>query len=145
MSYEGTVMGPSEPREADKVYAGQTITTEMATRAILGLIHSPVTGTMAKRTTRSLVKDLGPQGTIYPLLSKGEKNLVKLALEIWDGASPLGGIDKDSRRKVLIIMWYFYLGEVDFQYASETTFLTQLDFHRMFPKEPDKPGPSAPV
>lgn len=140
-------MATPEPRETDKVYAGTAISTAQATRAILNLIKSPVTGTMSKRTIYKLVEDMGPSGTIYPLLSKGEQNLVKLALEIWGGSSPLGGIDLDNRRKVLLVMWYFYMGQVgDLKhFDSELTFLPEIDFHRLFPKGPDAPHPATPA
>jgi hypothetical protein len=131
-------LGRGDGLMADNVYAGEPISTEQATRAILNLIKSPMTGDMTKSTVRQLVGYLGPDGTVFPLLSSGEKNLVRLAVEIWAGESPLGGIDKANRRKVLLIMWYFYLGEADWLHAADLTSLTELDFHRTFPTGPEQ-------
>ena len=116
----------------NRTYAGRAVSTTMATGAILKLIKSPIVGDMSKDSVARTIERLDPEGDIYPGLSGGEKKLVRLALEIWRATDPLGGIDKDNRRRVMIIQWYFYLGEAEWKNAADLTSMDPLVFKRIF-------------
>lgn len=94
---------------------GIPITTEQATRAVLRLIKSPIIGDINKDPNSGYT--LIRLEKIKHMLSSGEKHLVDIAHSFWNPRSPdgaqlsaLGGLDKDNRRKVLIILLYFHLG-----------------------------------
>lgn len=98
---------------------GTPITTAQAVRGILRLVRSPVLG--------DVDLDSGPGHTfrrlydgdrLYDALSSGEQRLVDIAFSVWrggdkEGASvaAIGGLDPDNRRKVLIGLFYLYLGK----------------------------------
>jgi hypothetical protein len=97
------------------VHIGTPITTEQATRAVLRLLNTPMVG--------DVDLDSSPGYTIqriqeksYHLLSTGEQRLVDIAWAIWSAGQHganlgvLGGIDHTNRRKVLMVLWYLYLG-----------------------------------
>lgn len=95
---------------------GTPISVDQAIYALLKMIKSPIVG--------DIDKDQMPSSSLhrirdkcYDFLSGGEKKLVDIAQSIWMGPRPggahinaLGGLDRINRRKVLLIMFYFYLG-----------------------------------
>lgn len=103
---------------------GVPVTVEQACRAILSMIDSPVMGdasldaspgTTLQRLQKPHVEADG--ATAYDMLSRGERLLVDITTAIWRGPaeegariSALGGLDRTLRRKVLMVLWYFYLG-----------------------------------
>jgi hypothetical protein len=117
---------------------GIPITSEQATRAVLRLIKSPIIGDINKDAgpgyTLSRIKAKKHGGyAIYDSLSGGEKHLVDIALSLWsphspDGAelSALGGLDKDNRRKVLMVLFYYHLG------SDWPSSMTNEEFERTF-------------
>lgn len=118
---------------------GTPVTTEQATRAVLRLIKSELIGNIEIDTspgyTLHRIKAQDKDSLcIYDNLSKGEKRLVEIAYSIWSPAadyskvndyadiSTLGGLDRTNRRKVIMILAYYYLGEVDFSDMDELSF-----------------------
>lgn len=105
----------------ERIHVGTPITSEQAARAVLKLIKSPMLGHIEADynpgSTIARIMKGSNGGRIYDLLSSGERKLVDIARSIWnpqlpDGAplSHLGGLDKDNRRKVIIILTYLHLG-----------------------------------
>lgn len=99
----------------DRVTMGEPVTTEQAVRAVLRMIHSPIIGDVDLDTSvGALLRRVIDKA---PFLSSGEQKLVAIAESIWRGPvaagahiSALGGLDRTIRRKVIIVLAYFYLG-----------------------------------
>lgn len=107
----------------DRVQIGTPITVEQAARAVLRMIDSPIMGDVSADSSpghtfhRLHKQDDDAGATPYDLLSSGEQKLVDIAFALWrapyaEGAciNVLGGLDRDARRKVLVVLTYFYLG-----------------------------------
>lgn len=112
MSSETTIPDPRDP-----VRMGTPITTAEAVRAILRELKSPVIGDIDLDSLGRSLERLGREGTIYHVLSSGEQRLVDAATALWQAPMnddpillALGGLDPDRRRRLLVILFYRYLG-----------------------------------
>lgn len=100
-----------------KVPTGTPITTEQATRAVLRLLRSPLVGNVDVDTSPGYTLSRLMDEPIHSMLSSGERRIVAIAKSIWNGPPggadiwELGGIDKHSRRTVLIVLWYLHMGD----------------------------------
>ena len=109
--------------DIDRVPIGTPITSHQAALACLREIDSPIVGdvnadpnpgyTIQRLTTKD--KD---GHVAYDMLSSGERNLVDIAWSLWSEPTidhhaeitALGGLDRTLRRKVLMVLWYRYMG-----------------------------------
>lgn len=107
-----------------QVRYGKPITTEQAVHALLLMIKSPILGDITKeRPGRTLERifvgssrwseSRGEfnEGALLTMLSRGEQNIATLAHMVWHQNDPIGGMDKDNRRRAIIILAYLYLGD----------------------------------
>lgn len=116
------------------VPVGTPITTGDAVRAILREVKSPVLGNVELDSGPGHTFDriYGHGRELYDMLSGGERKLVDVAWSLWrpgEGAriSDLGGLDRDRRRRVLIVLFYLYLGS-DLPWNG----IDEVDFQRLF-------------
>lgn len=112
----------------DLVRVGRPITEEQATAAILRLIRSPIVGNVDDAETCGDAL-LRIHGDCYPQLSSGEQRLVDIACAIWTGRedfgariAAIGDLDHDTRRRVLVVLAYYYLGNDVPLHASAADF-----------------------
>lgn len=93
------------------------VTQEQATAAILRLVRSPYVGNIdaAETCGEALLRI---HDNCYQHLSSGEQRLVDIACAVWTsredfGAriAAIGGLDLDNRRKVLVVLAYYFLGD----------------------------------
>lgn len=94
-----------------QVRYGKPITTEQAVHALLLMIKSPILGDITKERPFRTLERLFGEADLYHMLSGGEKNIADLANLVWRQKDPIGGMDKDNRRRAIIILAYLYLGD----------------------------------
>jgi hypothetical protein len=95
---------------------GEPVTTEQVTWGILLEIDSPIVGhlDLNSRAGTALTRCESPE--VFNLLSAGEKRLVLLARSVFSGnedvggVASLGGLDRDRRRRIWLLLGYLYLG-----------------------------------
>lgn len=114
---------------------GTPITATQAARAILREIRSPIVSDLEQDSVPRALQRLSPDGTIFPMLSRGEQRLIRIANSLWNPTGPhgadladIGGLDRTLRRKVVIVLAYLHLGrdlvldvdepEFDFTFGS---------------------------
>lgn len=95
------------------VDVGTPITQLQATQAVLRMVDSAVMPTGSPGVIFTKIYDEGG----YDRLSSGEQRLVDIAFALWRGGDQegarigvLGGLDRTLRRKVLLVLVYYYLG-----------------------------------
>jgi hypothetical protein len=97
------------------------VSDAQATRAVLRLINSPVLGNVDADGSPGYTLARIERDGLEKMLSSGEQRLVRFARSLWGGPTTpdsanvgeLGGLDRTTRRKVLVVLWFYYLGEVD--------------------------------
>jgi hypothetical protein len=97
---------------------GDPITTGQATWAILKEIKTPIVGDLTLYSSVGYALQHCVKEEVYACLSGGEKRLVNIAMGVHggnedypgSGVAALGGLDRTLRRKVLLILFYLYLG-----------------------------------
>lgn len=108
---------------SERARIGTPITTNQACTAILRMIRSPIMGDVdldrdaGSTLTRLHRVDPEVGSSPYESLSSGEQRLANMAQQIWqardEGVAVLGGLDRDTRRIVLMVLFYLYLGRDD--------------------------------
>jgi hypothetical protein len=106
---------------------GDPVTTEQATWAILKEIKSPIVGDLEAYSTVAQALQYCMRKENLDCLSGGEQRLVKIAEGVFSqdenfagsGVAALGGLDRDLRRKVWIILGYLYLGRDILNFDNE--------------------------
>lgn len=97
---------------AERVDFGTPITSAQAARAILREISTPIVET--KGGDIGLIFQALYAEPVNSMLSGGEKRLRDIAKSCWNGKGAdigeLGGLDRQLRRKVWVILGYYFLG-----------------------------------
>lgn len=115
---------------------GTPITQRQATLAVLRMLQTPLVGDIEQDPNPGYtIKRIKGEKGCYEYLSTGEKRLVDIAVALWtepsnEGAciNVIGGLDRTLRRKVLVVLFYLYLGR-DLNIEVDT-----VTFNDMFEK-----------
>lgn len=102
---------------------GAPITTAQACWAILKELKTPIVGDLEKYSSVGYALQGLHREEVWNCLSSGEKRLVNIAQGLYggdenlegSGVAALGGLDRDLRRRVWIILGYLILGELSHQ------------------------------
>lgn len=105
---------------------GDPITTEQCTWAILKEIHSPIVGDLEHYSSVGYALEYCNRPAVFNCLSGGEKRLVKIAQGVFSmnenllgaGIASIGGLDRDTRRRVWLYIGYLYLGREALSFAT---------------------------
>lgn len=125
--------------DPDVVHPGQPITQVQAVVAILRMIHSRLLG--EQFADEGPWRGLERARKVADLLSKGEQRLLDVAEALWAptadvGAriSVLGSLDKDNRRRVILVLTYYYLAGDAWPEATGAEF---IDLFKSWPQRDD--------
>ncbi len=94
---------------------GTPISSQQAAGAILRMIKTPIVGNVDLDHDPGVTLNRLYDEPLTHMLSGGEKRLRDIAKSVWNGApgadiAELGGLDRDNRRRVCIVLWYYFLG-----------------------------------
>lgn len=102
----------------DVAHVTRPVTQEQATAALLRLVRSPLIGNVDDDESCGATLLRIHDGAIYERLSAGEQRLVDIACNVWSGRedfgariSAIGGLDVATRRRVLVVLAYYFCGD----------------------------------